>query len=671
MFESKKNNIYFKLWAWLSPIGNLVVIWEWKETLIEDFIDEELTKSFKWTIVKMKQGVPYQTEIVNVISKNGKNLIVQRAVEKCPMNWSSTELVQNPYQFDEGDVFYMNITAGDLIALWLELLNKVDKNDGSYTKKWNTFNWIDELVITNEDWDIDLWANKFIWDGSLLDWVISETEKIFLKNLIPGETLSNWIYWFSLWKTSSWEDVNKIYKRINWDILGIYKWATNWYTDTFKDYWNANIFKVNWSNIFGFRFQHKANSINKLKILAWKFWNPTAINMNIYPLIDIAWTMYINNTNLLQSVNISNQLLNIPDITDVWENAWYSISLFKEFLTKSFTLSNNLNFKIKYTLYWNQYLVKFRIRKNWVDIYSYDTASGGSTITLTTWMLSWVTWDVFTFWVQWTWSSATYAQLQVVDLLMEERTEIDFTDLNLTPNINYWILFECNEWATNWLFLFWNNTSTDNNLYSSTWWITNSITNSAWWISCDIISGQAIELINLITAGLYENIWLNLTKNTKYYSDNIWSLSTSKTWNLFLWTAITENDIFIEEWFTTLNTLTEPTWEWENTPNQTYVLRKSYKVQLAWKYLVWFYLRTWSSSVLSYWRIYKNWVPYWTERAMNSTTTAYYTEYLDFEVWDTIEFWSKSNTSSYSSYAWWYYIDAKIIENSFIPITIL
>jgi len=156
MFESKENNIFFKLWAWLSTIWDLVVIWEWKETLIEDFDDTEIEKQFKWTIVKFKQWVPYQTEVVNVLSKSSKNLIIQRAVEKVPMNWSSTELTQNKYQFDEWDYFYMNVTAWDFKELWQKITDlessKVDSDNTNYTQKWNLFNWPNQLLELDEAW---------------------------------------------------------------------------------------------------------------------------------------------------------------------------------------------------------------------------------------------------------------------------------------------------------------------------------------------------------------------------------------------------------------------------------------------------------------------------------------------------------------------------------------
>lgn len=327
MFESKKNNIFFKLWAWLSPIGNLVIIWEGKESLIEDFTDEEVEQSFKWTIVKFKQWVPYQTEVVNAISKNGANLIVQRAVEPCPMNWTSTELVQNKYQFDEGDIFYMNVTAWDLHKIDEKFSTKLDID--WWIRTWLPVNSIiyvnaegeeDVLefnpevdswkaLLIDENWglklespSVDIWWLQEI--DNLKPWyeIILKTENGNEKAKIENVLSSN-IWLFVLWESISQADIDNWY-----NCLSIFK---NQYTTPTL---NKEIWRAVWSQKIAIPI-----SINKsnFKIFLAKVWNPTS-NLDFRIETD-DWNWK-------------------PSWTLVNENAIYSLS--QSLLTTSLVLTN-------------------------------------------------------------------------------------------------------------------------------------------------------------------------------------------------------------------------------------------------------------------------------------------------------------------------------------------
>lgn len=60
-------------------------------------------------------------------------------------------------------------------------------------------------------------------------------------------------------------------------------------------------------------------------------------------------------------------------------------------------------------------------------------------------------------------------------------------------------------------------------------------------------------------------------------------------------------------------------------------------VAIWWTYTVWFDLSAWSLTG-AFWRIYKNWVAFGTERTVSATTWSF-SESLAFAEWDTISFW--------------------------------
>lgn len=84
-----------------------------------------------------------------------------------------------------------------------------------------------------------------------------------------------------------------------------------------------------------------------------------------------------------------------------------------------------------------------------------------------------------------------------------------------------------------------------------------------------------------------------------------------------------------------------------STASATYVQIKIWTIARTWTYTVAFTISAWSWNT-TYGRIYKNWVAFWTERIVASTTTAF-TENLAFTEWDTISFWMKARWGTASA----------------------
>lgn len=95
--------------------------------------------------------------------------------------------------------------------------------------------------------------------------------------------------------------------------------------------------------------------------------------------------------------------------------------------------------------------------------------------------------------------------------------------------------------------------------------------------------------------------------------------------------------------------------------NTTYQKKYEWTVAVPWIYTVAFKLRTDNASYAVTWRIYKNWVAYWTERSTTSTWDVTYTEDLFFAEWDVIEFWGKV------AWATTYYLTAMSIKYDVVP----
>lgn len=91
-------------------------------------------------------------------------------------------------------------------------------------------------------------------------------------------------------------------------------------------------------------------------------------------------------------------------------------------------------------------------------------------------------------------------------------------------------------------------------------------------------------------------------------------------------------------------TASSATWSLWSTSWTTYLQARIWTIWRTWTYTVTFDVSAWL-WVNGYWRIYKNWSAFWTERVVTNTTTTF-SENLAFTEWDTISLWYKSG--------WWW-----------------
>lgn len=174
MFESKKNNVWFNIWNSLtaSTSSTLLTILWWKETLVwADFGLLDITKHFKLTLTKFVWWVVSISEVVKVTAKSWNVLTIVRAYEPCPLNANATVMTQAPQVFDVWDFAYMNMTASDLIELWVLIDTLIDTKQNNcvmvtksvnYTFTWNEANntW---FSTTTTSWNITYTLNPALF----------------------------------------------------------------------------------------------------------------------------------------------------------------------------------------------------------------------------------------------------------------------------------------------------------------------------------------------------------------------------------------------------------------------------------------------------------------------------------------------------------------------------
>lgn len=147
MFLNKKNNVKLKIMNVLSSAWTLLIVDNHK-LLWEDFSNNE-QKSYTLTLIKYNWTIPVQIEIVKVKWKSWSNLLIERAVEPCPLNYNASEMSQSSYEFSVWDFAYMNLTASEINKVCEELNKKINSDDASITKQGNSFNWWDQLLKLN------------------------------------------------------------------------------------------------------------------------------------------------------------------------------------------------------------------------------------------------------------------------------------------------------------------------------------------------------------------------------------------------------------------------------------------------------------------------------------------------------------------------------------------
>ena len=228
---NKKNNIKLKLKKNLTSIWNLLIL-ENASLLWENFTRNEVEKRFTLTLVKYDSGLPLQIEIVKVLSKNGENLIIERAVEPTPLNYNASENSQVAYDFDIWDFAFMNLTAWEINDICDEINKKLDKNDSLVTE----FNGANNLVKLWADWKLPA------LDGSNLRNIQTETKNLNL-NFVSGENIEAGSFVF----VASSSKMKKII--FDDDLWNIGTNVTSWQIRFQKHPWKFKKLKIK-SNIY-------------------------------------------------------------------------------------------------------------------------------------------------------------------------------------------------------------------------------------------------------------------------------------------------------------------------------------------------------------------------------------------------------------------------------------
>ena len=138
--------------------------------------------------------------------------------------------------------------------------------------------------------------------------------------------------------------------------------------------------------------------------------------------------------------------------------------------------------------------------------------------------------------------------------------------------------------------------------------------------------------------------------NIAFVSNTPWELSSTPwTNNYWVWFFIADNKLCVNPFPVAGQNTTAVSLLTGRTLTTSYVKYKSARIQRAWQYTCLFSLNPQNSWWrTTYWRIYKNWVAYWTERivAWNVWETYVTAEKLVFNVWDTVELWGKSSDTA-------------------------
>lgn len=575
MFESKKNNIYFKLWAWLSTIGNLVVIWEWKETLIEDFTDAEPTKSFKWTIVKYKKWVPYQTEVVNAISKNGKNLIIQRAVELCPMNWTSTELVQNPYLFDEGDIFFMNLTAWDLSKIDLKFNTKLDID--WWIRIWLPINSIIYVNAEGEEDLLEFNPELDSWKTILIDplwWLKLESPSVNI-GILEEKTIINENDEFILNRP---EEGNKKIGAIN--LLRANK-------EVFVAWENITQSDIdNWFNSLGFITNYSSPIKQETWATYYNIWTSTSATAQ--------WQSFtITEPTTIQTIVLKMSKVNAPSgnlSIDIYSNTWTiliwsstntiaesSLSAFSTFWLQTFNFNNLV-------LVPGVYYLKVKTdRANNTSNYSIVQASNTNPYS------GWANYEISNtnVWTLISGSDLYFSIWLTTNYSIDKLYKTDATNINKANPICFWVT----------------PANIDENIIADTSWIT-PYTVSSWdiwkpfYLSNTPWAISTTPWTNWIKVGKGTTNWILLDLN----SNNIWNVVGRAFWTNYL----APSDWFVV-WFVYTNWAANVAscYTWVSSPAGTLITK-------------W-----WSSSVSMYWYFMfpvKKW-QYWRVDVSNWTIT--------------------------------------------------
>ncbi len=372
------------------------------------------------------------------------------------------------------------------------------------------------------------WDNYGAWK-MYIDWAESVWNDMYFTIDSTGQLEVPWwaIVPFRQWYKEL-EDVTKVYRFLSWDqsqIIWFFKWVTDWYTDNREIYW-WNSLEIYWDNIFWWAFQHTQNSIRYIELDASYIWTWTA-NIRVYSLdawwnLDIAWWSLvdldfsfssISKIDLWSDIGITpNQRYWFIISNSAWDtnNKLVLNGLEKPVISETTQYSNTsqddwIKYKdIAIDWYWVRsyfisvwlwtnnasYIARVEIRQNWVTL----------------------------------WASSTYSTSEVT--LTWTITNVDSTNWPL----ELWTWWDYNVYAKNlnidlpWLAF---------DLFKSTTWI-NWVSKQEWWVYSFTLSTVPITTIDIVNTWNLD-VWQDIQNNINYYVTPWWNLSTSDSWNTYLW----------------------------------------------------------------------------------------------------------------------------------------
>lgn len=612
MFENKQNNIYFKLWAWLSTIGDLVVIWEWKENLIPDFTSEETWKQFKWTVVKFKGWVVFQTEIVNALSKNWKNIIIDRAVEACPMNWSSVELTQSPYKFDEGDYFYMNFTAWDIkdiiSIIQAEETARITANNlklNNSTHLWITDNYTFDGSESN---------NTIFWT-STSSWDITYNLDLSLFNL------SNWLYRFTFIKSTS--DSNKV-------IIDVWVWNT---IDWNQTYILTNEFETVTIEIVSSSFSkiiatsNKATSVDINSLEEKTDWD-----LSDLAVIYSAWNKKISVDNFVNTLK-TYQL-------NTWLSNWDLVQLLNTWKVDALDLVSFSGIQVSWPWYWDwQGFNIFRVDDDHFCVLSWYTEN---------WVSNYWTTVVYGFWNDWVPIRTQWTTLTTSVTSSNNSSAIRSDLVNMWNNF-FVFLYQDNNWYIR---------ATISEFNSSTWSFTH-------W---------SMQTIDISAAYIWQYInWCRMTDSTllvQHYWNRIRKV-TINTWTKTITTAGAYFTITGSSWNTQwpipITSWWEDIWAVVYHKNVSWLDIYACKITCTWHDIAfseetelynpwtsWIYIQYWVNNMNEHWWDWREMI--WAWYYNNYYWRLQKVRYDDvnwFEFWNVLELWYYHRPNFLS----WYSVD--------------
>ena len=159
---------------------------------------------FLLTLEHFENNVVIKREIVKVTDKNWDIFTVERAIEPCIQDDTAEtkQQTQLPLEFSTGDKVSLYLTAGYEQDIKYELvrLNDVKAEDSEVLHKTG-----DETISWTKSWDFSInttWAiiaDSFVWNGSGLENIQSETAKYLTIKWIAKTDLTAWdgVAWYN------------------------------------------------------------------------------------------------------------------------------------------------------------------------------------------------------------------------------------------------------------------------------------------------------------------------------------------------------------------------------------------------------------------------------------------------------------------------------------------